>query len=477
MMPFLMRCLFLLLLVPGFLLAQQDTSLRVLTFEDYSRLVYAWHPVARLSETLPEAAKGELRMARGAFDPVLKQDWDRKELDDKEYWNTWKSGLNVPVWYGFDLKLNYENNRGEKLDNALFTPENGLTYAGISVPLGQGLLIDQRRASLRQAQLGVRIAAAERVKLINKLLLQAAKDYFDWAFTFNRLRLHRQSLQLAEIRFQAVRERVLFGDLPALDSLEAYIEVQNRQNILTQSEMEYNNARLIASNHLWSEQQAPLEIDANVLPQIAAAELQQPPAGVLDSLLVQAQSLHPEIEKFAAKLEQLDVEKRWAAEKLRPKLQVDYNFLRSGSRPWSTETQNFSLDNNYKMGVQFSVPLLLRQERGKLSLTKLKIRQTDWERQQTAREISNAIRTTYNEMLAIRTQVSLQEEQVLNAARMLEGEQFRFSNGEGSVFLMNQRENSMIGAQIKLEELKAKFGKSKALFYWSAGALQTQFAE
>jgi outer membrane protein TolC len=194
-------------------------------------------------------------------------------------------------------------------------------------------------------------------------------------------------------------------------------------------------------------------------------------------LLLQAQSLHPEIEKFAAKLEQLDVEKRWAAEKLRPKLQFDYNFLRTGSRPWSTETQNFSLDNNYKMGVQFSVPLLLRQERGKLSLTKLKIRQTGWERQQTAREISNGIRTTYNEMLAIRTQVSLQEEQVLNAARMLEGEQFRFSNGEGSVFLMNQRENSMIGAQIKLEELKAKFGKSKALFYWSAGALQTQVAE
>ncbi len=461
----------LLLLLSGTKGYGQD-SLRM-TLPDYYRLILQYHPLARQAANLPEMARKEIRTARGAFDPVLKSVYEEKKFDQKNYWSIWESGLVVPVWTGADLKVAYDQNNGRFLDDQFVVPEEGLSYFGISVPLGQGLLIDQRRASLRQAQQLEKMAEAERVKAINKLLLNAAKSFWDWQFTYRRLQFHEEGVRLATQRFEAVRGRVLFGDLPAIDSLEAYIEVQNRRGILLQSQVEFQNARLIASNFLWNENQEPVEISANLIPAADALEKDAMNAVQRDMLLELAKVNHPELLKLEAKLSQLDIEKRLAQEKLRPKLNFDYNFL-SGTQPWSADVQQFSLNNNYKMGFTFSMPLFLREERGKLGLTRLKIQQTGYDQKQITREILTDINTAWNELNTLKDQVTIQEEQTSNAAKMLDAELFRFNNGESSIFLVNTRENALVNARIKLAELSAKYEKSKAMLLWAAGVLSRQ---
>lgn len=446
-------------------------SIRVMTLGDFYGLILANHPFAKQAANLPVMAQREIRTARGAFDPVLKSDYDEKKFDSKNYWTTWQSKLQVPVWFGADIKIAYDNNNGQFLDDNFLVPDGGLTYVGLTLPLGQGLLIDQRRAALRQAQIGATMADAERVKLINKLLLQAAKDYWDWAFTWNRYLLHLESLRLAQVRFSAIRERVLFGDLPAIDSLEAYIEVQNRENIRTQSLLEYNNARLISETYLWNNESQPVVLDTTVYPVIDVSDVDTVSLAQLSILREFARINHPEIVKVGAKIDQLEIERRWAAEKLRPKLNLDYNFLRGGSEPWQDIDQGWNMNNNYKMGVNFSVPLFLREERGKLGLTKLKIQQTTLDQLQLQRDIDIMVQTSWNELLAMRDQINVQAAQVVNAGLMLEGEQFRFGAGESSIFLINARENSLISSRIKLVELRAKYAKSKAFLYWAAGSL------
>ncbi len=446
-------------------------SLTAFPLADYYRIILAYHPVAAQAKNFSAMARSEIRTARGAFDPVLKAAYEEKKLNEKNYWNLWQSKLQVPVWFGADLKLAYDNSSGAFLDEEWRTPSGGLTYIGVTVPLGQGLLIDERRATLRQAQQLSRIAEAERVKVVNKLLLEAAKSYWEWYFTYNRLSFHEEALRLAQQRFEAIRERVIFGDLPAIDSLEAFIEVQNRINIRSQSLLEFSNARLIVSNFLWSDQQAPVELNASMIPMADEAFADTLSAVQRDVLLETARLNHPELEKINAKLTQLDIERRWAAEKLRPKLNLDYNFLRSGDQPWQESAGSWSLNNNYKMGLTFSVPLFLREERGKFNLVKLKSTQTEFEKQQLSRDINTSVLTAWNELTLLQEQILVQEAQVLNSARMLEGEQFRFSNGESSIFLINTRENALINSRIKLAELKAKFAKSKAYLYWSAGVL------
>lgn len=465
------RQVFFILMLSSFsLVSQGSDSAVVFSLHEFYKLVLAYHPLARQANTLPAEAKSELRMVRGAFDPEFKGFFDEKRLDGSNYWSVWQSRLTVPLWSGTDIKVAYDKATGKELDASLLTPDGGLSYVGITIPLGQGLLIDQRRAALRQAQLALEAADAQKVVYINKLLLQVAKDYWDWFFTYERLSMHEESLRLAGVRFNAVRDRVLLGDLPALDSLEAFIEVQNRLNVLNQSRLEYNNARLIASNHLWNDRGEPVMFDTALVPAILSEDLEMVTAEEMATLMISAGE-HPELVGMNVKIGQLDIERRWAAEKLRPKLNFDYNFLRPGRYPWVNTEQPWRTDDNFKYGLQFSVPLFLRQERGKLGLVRIKRSQADFERQQLSREIRTRIEVSRNEMSALQEQIRIQEEQVRNAERMLQGEQFRFDSGEGSVFLMNTRENALINSRIKLEELKSKFGKSRALLYWSAGNL------
>ena len=96
-----------------------------------------------------------MRLARGNFDPKLKSNFEIKEFGEKNttYYNTWDSKLEVPLWVPADLNVGYEQNRGEYLNDELANTEGGLIYAGVSVPVGRGLFIDERRTAVRTARL------------------------------------------------------------------------------------------------------------------------------------------------------------------------------------------------------------------------------------------------------------------------------------------------------------------------------------
>ncbi|KAA5547509.1 TolC family protein [Adhaeribacter rhizoryzae] len=449
--------------------AQTPDSVQVLTLQDFHRLVLQNHPVASQAALLTEQARQELRMARGSLDPVISSKIYRKEYNGKEYYHLWNNTLEIPTWFGFDLKAGYDQTRGQYLNPENNTPAGGLSFAGVSVPLGQGLFIDQRRATIKQAVLLQDIAEAERVKLINKLLLQATKDYWDWLLYYREMQLYREALELADFRLKSVRIRVREGDLAAIDTIEALTEVQNRQVLVQQAQLSYNNARLTVATHLWAENAVPLELQERTIPALTGSELTTLPQDSMQQLLEIAKTNHPDLRKINLKGQQLQVEQRLATEKLKPKLNVEYNVLQKDFylRPDAFERQY--LGANYKLGMSFNVPLFLREERGKLQLTKAKQQANNLELQQTTREIENSLLAAFNDWEALASQIKLQEQMVENANKLRNGEVIRFQNGESSLFLVNSREAKLLESQQKLYSLRTKYAKAKTLLYWSAG--------
>ncbi|MCC3159370.1 TolC family protein [Hymenobacter sp. 15J16-1T3B] len=448
------------------------------TLADLLTMVGENHPVARQAALQPERARQEVRLARGLLDPMAESKFYRKEFGGKDYWNLWDNTLRVPTWYGPDVKLGYERNVGPRVSEQTATPGAGLTYVGLSLPLAQGLLIDERRAAVRQAQALQGLAEAERRAALNKLLLAATKDYWNWTLAHQRRQLMRGNLELADVRYRAVRERVRLGDLAAIDSVEALTELQNRRAQLVQGEVEWQNATLVLSTYLWDAELRPRELPVTVLPQPlppAAAWTATPAPAALEQLVEQARQQHPELLKTRAKLEALDVERRLYQNKLLPKLSVDYNVLLTG-RPYHPETGYGPAplyQNNYKMGVSFAYPLLLRQERSKLQLNRLKIQEATLGLDQASREVATAVRTTANDQQALAQQLQAQEQVVLNSQRLRDGEQIRFENGESSVFLLNSRESYLLTARLKLAELQAKYAQTQAGLRFAAGAAPT----
>ena len=464
-------------LAPGRVAAQavpSEANGPVFTLTDLVTHVTLRHPVARQANLLPERAQQEIRFARGMLDPTVSSKYYGKVLGSKDYFDTWDNTLRVPTWFGVDVKAGFERNVGTYVSEQIQTPESGLSYLGISVPLAQGLLIDERRAAVRQAQALAGLAEAERRGALNKLLLSAAKDYWDWSLNYQRLEMLRYNKDLADVRFQAVRERVRQGDLAAIDSVEALTELQNRQAQLLQAQVQWQNATLMLSNYLWDEQNQPRELPTNVRPQPLPAPIawRSLPQDSVEALVTLASQIHPELAKTRAKLSQLGVERRLLSNKLLPKLYVDYNLLRTG-QPFNPEGDmqwtGTYLSNNYKLGVSFQYPLLLRQERSKLQLNQLKRREAELDLQQDTREVQTTVRTVANDWEALREQLRVQEQVVQNAQTLRNGEQIRFENGESSVFLLNSREASLVSARIKLAELQAKYAQTQATLRWAAG--------
>ncbi len=463
----LLLFLFLLLISSSSMAAD---SLQLFTLPELYAQIYRHHPVTRQADLLPQQARQEVRMARGALDPHLNSYFDRKEFKTQEYYSRWNSLVKIPLWFGADLKLGYEYNTGPYLNPESKTPVDGQTYAGISLPLGQGWLIDQRRAAIRQAQAFTQAAEADKTKILNKLLLEATKDYWEWAFAYQRWLLYTQAYDLALVRYRGVRERAAQGDLAAIDTVEARIEVSNRQLLQQQAWTDYQNGRLLVSNYLWQEGQTPVELVATATPLLPDALHRPVTPDSLQQLVQFARQQHPEILKLRAKSRQLEVEKRLAADKFKPKLNLDYNFLRSN---FDFPVESFSSDNllnNYKLGLSFQYPLFLRAERGKFQLSKLKLTDNALALQQTAREVETTLQTTYNELTLLETQVKTQEQLAQQAETLRNGEQVRFENGESSLFLINTREMNLVNYRLKLWELKIKYAKAHATLYWAAGA-------
>ena len=71
----------------------------------------------------------------------------------------------------------------------------------------------------------------------------------------------------------------------------------------------------------------------------------------------------------------------------------------------------------------------------------------------------------------MKKQVALQSTNYGYYNQLVKAEEQRFFNGEGSLFLINSRENKALEAFEKLIEVKTKYFKTLAAIEWAAGTL------
>lgn len=445
-----------------------NESKRIVDYKSFIEQILKNHPVASQAYLLTDMAKQELRASYGSLDPSLSSKYSSKNLGSVDYYANWANELKIPIWWGTDIKATYDNFNGDYVNNQDITPSKGLTAVGITVPIGQGLIIDERRAAIKQAKVMQKMAEADRVKLINKLILQATKDYRDWQLSFQKEQLFKEGFALADERYNGIKERVIQGDLPAIDSVEASIEAYSRQNIYLQSLLEFQNGALVVSNYIWSANGTPLEMDSTFIPEILTIESEKISADSLSKLLVFARQNHPELIKLNLKISQFEIERKLYKDKLKPKLNVEYNFLQRG---FDVPVVSNVFNNNYKFGASFNLPLFLRYERGKYQMAQIKISDTKYFLQQSNVEVGNAITMNYNELIQLTNQLNIQNKIVVNAALMRDGELSKFEIGESSIFLINTREMSLLNHFAKLIEMKAKYMKAIAMLQWSAGKM------
>ncbi|AFL85169.1 outer membrane protein [Belliella baltica DSM 15883] len=441
---------YLILVCFGFLIALPTLGQEVLRYEQFLDWVKYYHPIAKQADINKQFGEQEMRIARGGFDPLLYGNYDNKQFSDTEYYDKREGGIVIPTMAGVELKGVFEQNSGTYLNPERTVPNNGLIAAGASVNLGQGLFIDKRRAALRQAEIYLNVTQTERQQILNDLYVDASEAYWFWSSTYQNMKILEESVELAEVRFEAVKTSFIQGDLPAIDTIEAYTQVMNRMYRFQSAQIDYFKAAQNLETFLWDEDDNPMNIAMTTFPQNVLDDITLDyDQATLRSLIAE----HPLLRLTDYELASLEVERRWKAEQLKPVVKVNYNFL--------TETvgqfnESPFFENNYKWGFTIQTPLLLRKERGGLGLTKAKIDFKQNDRDLKFLQLRTKLEAEINKFQTLQQQLAVYNANILGLERLLEGEQTRFNIGESSLFLINAREVSVLDGRLILNDLAAK---------------------
>ncbi|SEF69592.1 TolC family protein [Flavobacterium urumqiense] len=447
-----MKQLLFAFLLFGFAAFGQEFATKEFTYTEFLGYVKKYHPLVKNANLEINKAQANLMMARGGFDPKIEVDFSKKQFKDKEYYSILNSSFKIPTWYGIEIKAGFDNSEGVYLNPQNTLPNQGLTSVGVTVPLGQGLFINQRMADVRKAKMQMKLSQSERKLQAIAVLYDASLTYFNWKKNFNEVKLYEDYNKNAQTRFKGIRTLIIQGDKPAIDSIEAGIIVKNRLLNLEDSKLKLAKAKLEIANFLWLENNIPLELAEELIPETQLEFTIQESLKTNDLLNTDFSiTNHPKINALQSKIDILNVEKKLKANMLLPKIDVGYSYL---AEPSYLDNYQFQ---DYKIGLDFYFPLFLRKERGSLKLAKYKVQETEFVLDLEKVQLTNKINAQKLEIASLLIQKDLIKDLVQDNMTMLNSEERLFSFGESSLFLINTRENNLVSAQLSQIALENRF--------------------
>ncbi len=451
--------------MPMVLLAQQDVIYRL---DSFITQVRTNHPIVKQANIITEKAKAALLSAKGVYDPMLQSEADNKRFGGTTYYRYQHHSIKMFTPLGIDVKAGVENNSGAFKNTEL--TGGPASYIGVDIPISKNLLLDSRRAVLRQAKILQQSAEQEKLIIINNVLFDAYDAYYQWCAANQLYTIYKGFTNAVSQRMQLVRVSFLQGDRALADTIEAYTQYQNYALLTQQALQLKQDTYLELCKYLWNNNGEGYMLDNNYVPDTISftqTRLLENAESIINTVI----NMHPELRYYNYKLQDLTIEKKLKYQSLLPMVNLSANAL---SKNYFTgdilQINNYS--NNYKLGLQVKVPLLLRQGRGDYKQAKLKIEETQFALNEKIWNIKNKIRQYHNKATLLNTQLDQALAIQKNYLFLLKNEELKFTQGESSLFLINSRENKLLEIQEKINELRLKYVNALFAIDWASGVLR-----
>lgn len=412
------------------------------------------YPQVKIARLEIAKASGTFINARGKFDPSLEAS-TRSQPAGGYINNYGDTQLTIPTLYnGVKLFAGYRNGEGNwpiYYQNYL-TNSGGEYRAGLSLPLLRDRLIDKERTNLLTSAQSILMKQqdAESVKI--KIYQEAIKAYWQWVEAGLQLKTFKDLLQLAKKRQKAIEQQAKQGDLPKIAVSENLQQIIQREQLLNQGQMIFEQAGVNLSLYYRDKKGNPLIPTEYVLPSLNKASTSI--AGINVPL-----AEHPGIKKLNNYANIMKLKRELARNELLPQLDAKaYTFKQYGTGGYPDLIPQAAM-----VGVSFKFPLFQRQAKGNLIQAQNELRQVTVEKKFLYEQLNNEFS---NMLIGIKRsiqQVNLLKKELSLAQKVQYGETKKFYEGDSTLFLVNQREQTTtqvqlntLHAQVQLEELKAR---------------------
>ncbi len=280
---------------------------------------------------------------------------------------------------------------------------------------------------------------------------EAIKAYWQWVEAGLQLKIFRELLHLAQKRQKAIEKQAILGDLPKLAISENLQQIVQREQLLNQGQMLFEQAGINLSLYFRDLKGRPLIPVEHSLPSMTKSSYK------ISKIQISLRE-HPAIKKLNHYANMMKLKRDQARNELLPQLDATaYTFKQNGTGGYP-----LLIPQAVMAGVSFKFPLLQREAKGKLIRAESELRQIRVGKRFLYEQFKNQFANILVGIHRSRHQVSLLKKELIFAQKVQEGETKKFYQGDSTLFLVNQREQmttqvqlNALHAEVQLEELKS----------------------
>ena len=403
--------------------------------------------------------ESDLLASKGFFDIRLKQNYSAKTrgyYDGKTYDAEIEKYLGV---LGSKVYSGYRKSYGKfaEYDQGNLTNSQGEFRAGAKFSLLKDRDIDENRLAVILGKLGIEEGKIELENIKMEIARDATKAYWSWVASGKILQIYEELYQLSLNRQKQLQVRAKQGDIAEIVVVENRKNLLKRKATLVKIRQEFEANCLYLSLFYRDDQAKPIISSLANLPKIST-NLPKPPS---DKDLKNAQQLalsnRPEIRLIKIQNDEETNKLKLAKNSLQPQLDVEFGASKDqGAGPRTRDEAN-----NYA-NISMSMPLQLREARGKTASSEAKISALKYQKSLLEDQIKVEIDQILVKVLMINETHSILSEEVKLAELLQTSEVEKFKHGASNFFLVNIREQDLASSKAALVEVFKEYHNSMA---------------
>lgn len=405
-------------------------------------------------------AGADVTLAEGQFDLAVKSAYDGDYLGTYRN-DVYKLGVEQATQFqGMTYFAGYSLGRGSfaSYDGKSQTDLGGEYKAGVRIPTLRDRALDGRRADLQKALIGRRVAelGVDQQRLV--IVQLATRRYYDWVAAGRRYDVARSVLQTARQRDTQLREAARLGQIPQIDVTDNQRAILTRQAQVIEAQRGLQQASIELSLYYRDGSGTPLMPGPERLPS-SFPQLKRIDPQRLQNDIELALKRRPEIQRLEAQRSQIEVDRKLARNQLLPNVDVVLSYARqTGDRVVRRGPDDLMAS------LVFDLKAQRRSAKAKTLSALAKIEQYDQRSRFARDQVSAEVQDAYSALVAAYERARVLREEVEITSQLETAERVRFELGEGTLFLVNLREQATFDTALKEVAALNEYFRALALY-------------
>ena len=417
-----------------------------LSLKDVQKQALDKLPLLVEQEAKVSIAEARMQQVEGAFDTKIKAKTSGQNAQKYDY-HFWEARLEKQTSV-LGTKLYVGHRAGLGLWPLYYgdyqTSSVGETFAGFSLPLLQGLLIDEPRTRRANAQREISIEKQVMVQKKIDVVLKASQAYWKWVASGQKYRIYQRLVKVAQERQEFLAKKFKAGDINRLKLTDNLRTLSKRRVEHQKAQIDWELALLDLNLYYRSDKNLTL----GDVPKVVSEDMSSLRASLED--LENKKNNLPIFKIIDFKMAILDQERELAENKVLPKVDVFMEGIRDVGRIRFAKDQD-----ELRMGMNLEFPLMNNQARGKRLEVKAKIKALAKEKEWLELEWNRQARQSLSRSKILADLLVNQKIEVESTDKMAQAEAAKLKQGESDIFFVNIREEDLAEAQLKLIDTQA----------------------